>query len=172
MHLTTKQIAILLVPFLISGVIYFFDMDIVKNVHYLFPNYKEYTNKTLDKKAVIYLKIESKDKLYQEIQSDILARRENAKWVAERVLYKKMPPKPKNLYIREKDHFSSKIEKKKANLNNLKLQAVFSKDKVAIINEHFVKESSSLGGVKILKIEQNRVLLGYKKGKKWIYLFQ
>ena len=167
MHLTSKQITTLLIPFLLSFIIYFFDMDIVKNVQYLFPNYEEYTNKTLDKKAVTYLKIEAKGKLYQEIQDSIIARNTNAKWISERVLYKKM-----NKSKKIKRTFTHKVVKRRMNVKNLHLQAVFSKDKVAIINGHFVKESASIGGIKILKIEQERVLLNSKKGKKWIYLFQ
>ena len=171
MHLTTKQILTLIFPFFLTAVVYMVDMDIVKNVKYLFPNYEEYTNKSLDKKAVIYLQIESKDKFYQEIQNAIVARKENASWIVENVLYKKVPKElkrtPKQYYVPVKQ---KKVEKR-INFNNFKLQAVFSKDKVAIINGHFVKESSYLNGVQILQIKQDSVLLGYQKGKKWIYLF-
>jgi len=172
MHLTNKQLFTLIFPFLIGMIFYLFDMDIVKNVKYLFPNYEEYTNKTLDKKAVTYLKIEAKGKLYQEIQDAMIARNKNARWISEHVLYKKMNLKIKSNIKRTNSTLSRKITKKRLNAKNLQLQAVFSKDKVAIINGHFVKESASIGGVKILKIEQERVLLDFKKGKKWIYLFR
>ncbi len=171
MHLTTKQIATLLFPFVLAGIIYFFNIDIVKNVQYLFPNYQEYTNKTLDKKAVIYLQIESKDKLYQEIQNAVIARKENANWVVNKVLYQKVPQELKK--TSQQYYSSSKLQKvkKEINFNDFKLQAVFSKDKVAIINGHIVKELSHFNGVQILQIRHDSVLLGYKKGKKWIYLF-
>jgi len=171
MHLTTKQIMTLLLPFFLASIGYFFDMDIVKNIKYLFPNYEEYTNKTLDKKAVIYLQIESKDKLYQEIQNSIIARKTNAKWVVNNILYKKVPKELKKTPSNHSRYIQQKTVKKGVDFNDFQLQAVFSKDKVAIINGHFVKESSYLDGVHILQIKQDGVLLGYKKGKKWIYLF-
>ena len=168
MHLTTKQISVLLIPFLISAMVYIFDFDIVKNIKYLFPSYEEYTNKSLDKKATIYLKIESKDKLYQEIQENIKKRPQNAKWIVEKVFYKKLPKKSIEVINNKKTHGKKNFKEKELVWN---LEAVFSKDKVAIINGIVVKEKHLVDGAEVLKILDDRVLLSYKKGKKWIYLF-
>jgi hypothetical protein len=144
------------------GIVYAFSIDVVSNAKYLFPSYKGYTNETIDKKASIYIQIESKSKLYQEIQNKIDARKKNAQWIVDNVLYTRTV---KDLKA------SQEAVKKPLSIDDFKLQAVFSKHKVAIISGHLVKESSRLYGVHILKIQKDSVLLDYKKGKKWIYLF-
>ncbi len=164
MHLTTKQIATLLLPFLVAGVVYMFDFDIAKNIKYLFPVYKEYQDKTLDKKAAIYLQIESNGNLYQEIKKKIKNRKEEAKWIVEKVLYKKAPMQQTKKVVN-----TSEQNKKTP---TWKLEAVFAKLKVAIINGTVVKEHSTVDGARVLKILDNRVLLHSKKGKRWVYLFR
>ncbi len=163
MHLTAKQIALLLIPFVVTAVVYVFSFDIAKNIRYLFPVYEEYKNKTLDKKAAIYLKIESNGKLYQQIKEKIRNRRKNAKWVVTTVLYKKLPQKSMKIYTQNGTS--------KKNITSWKLEAVFSKLKVAIINGTVVKENGFVNGARVVKILDEKVLLSFKKGKKWVYLF-
>jgi hypothetical protein len=145
--------------------VYFFDTDITQNVKYLFPDYEEYTNKILDKKAEIYIKIKSKDKIYQTIKTKLKARGENATWVSEKILYSDIVvSKPKRKTSLKQKSIEKKIY--------WKLEAVFHNKKVAIINGKMVKVSSIVDGAEVLKIYSNKVLLKYKKGKRWVYLFQ
>ena len=169
MNLSIKQIAMLCLPFILSFAVYMFDTDIVKNIHYLFPSYEEYSNKTLDKKAEIYLKILSKDKNYQEIQEKVSDRKSYAKWVAEDVLYRDFTVKKEQV---QKGNSTKKIRKIRK-IYSWKLQAVFNKKKVAIINSKIVKLGSSIDNGKLIEIQESRVLIEYAKGlKKWIHLFQ
>ena len=168
MHLNAKQIFTLFIPFFIALIAYIFDFDIVKNIKYFFPTYKEYKNKSLDKKATIYLQIESKDKLYQKIQHDIQQRKEDAKWIAQYILYKKLPKAQVHQVHTQKLQTRPNKQKKP---NILKLEAVFSKDKVAIINGKIVKEGTFINHTKILKIFNDKVLIQQKRGKRWLYLF-
>lgn len=163
MHLTPKQIALLLLPFVITGVVYLFSFDIAKNIKYLFPVYEEYKNKTLDKKAAIYLKIEANGKLYQQIKTKIQNRRQNAQWVVDTILFKKLPNK------NEQKSQVQTVHKK--NTTTWRLEAVFSKVKVAIINGTLVRENSAINGARVVKILNDKVLLSSKKGEKWICLF-
>lgn len=166
MHLTGKQILLLFIPFLVSGFVYYFDTDIVKNVKHLFPSYEGYTNKTLDRKAEIYLKILSKDKIYQDIKEKMKNRETSTHWIAQDVLYKEFTNKQEVL---QSDNSKTKIAK----VHSWSLQAVFNKKKVAIINSKIVKLGSYINGAKLIYLEENRVLIQYNKGsKKWIHLFQ
>jgi len=165
MHLTNKQITTLLSPFLVAGVLFYFKDDIIQNIQSFFPKYEEYSNKALDKKASIYLQIESKDKLYQEIQNAVTARKENALWIADNILYTTELEKEKIVKRTQKPVVITTKPKP------LKLQAVFPEDNVAIINGHFVKKGSHYNGVEILNITQEGIQIKSKKGKKWIYLF-
>ncbi len=158
MHLTAKQISLLLLPFLITGIVYLFGFDIAKNIRHLFPAYKEYKNKTLDQKATIYLKLEADGKLYEAIKKKIEQRKKYAHWIVQTILYKAAP--------REKH-----VQKKRKKRTAWRLQAVFSKLKVAIINGTAVRENSYIYGAKVVKILDDKVLLKSKKGEKWLYLF-
>lgn len=169
MHLDSRQIILLIIPFFLSGSIYFFDMDIVQNVKYLFPSYQEYSNKRLDKKADIYLKILSKDKVYQDIQNRVTAREDSSQWIAQTILYKKLIDREKILY----NNSSSSSNKRVVKAYSWKLQAVFNKKEVAIINSKIVKLGSFIDGGKLIRIKEDRVLIQYNKGlKKWLHLFQ
>lgn len=160
MKLSKYQIFMLLIPFIVSSIVYIYNKEIIQNAGYFFDNYEEYSNKTLDNKIDIYLKISPKKQVYQEIEEKTGLRSANAEWVAENVLYKKGEIQIKTALQKE-----DKIDP-------LILQAVFPKKKFAIINDKILYERSTINGMKIIRIENHRVLLKYKKGLKWISLFQ
>ena len=168
MHLTSKQLLLLFLPLSFTLVVYYFSDNIVKNVKYLFPNYKEYFNKNLNEKATIYLQIEAKDKTYQTIQENLAKRPINSDWIANKILYTE--------YIdttpTEKRQSTSVAKRKTTRVRRWHLEAIFSQDNVAIINGHIVKLNTIINGSKLQKIETDKVLLENKKGKKWIYLFR
>ena len=166
MNLDIKQISMLSLPFILSFAIYMFDVDIVKNVKYLFPSYEEYSNKTLDEKADIYLKILSKDKIYQDIQKKVTDRKEYSQWIADEIF-------SKNITQKKLVRVEPKVTKKIQRTYSWKLQAVFNKKKVAIINSKIVKLGSTIDDGKLIKMQEDKVLIENPKGlKKWIHLFQ
>jgi hypothetical protein len=166
MHLNSNQLFRLSIPFLLSIVVYYFSDEITQNVKYLFPTYKEYRNKVLDKKADIYLKIEAKNKTYRTILHRLQEREKKAQWIADTILYKKV--KVENSVVQKKVLHASKKYTKTPSFN---VQAIFYNKKVAIINGKMVQESSILEGAKIIKIEKNKILIQHHKGTKWLYLF-
>ena len=166
MRLNRYQIIMLILPFVINGVVYMYNETIIYNISHFFSDYKEYANKDLEKKIDIYLKIDAKNKIYNEIEKKIALRDKNAKWIAENVLYEKAE-------IEQKAKIKQKaVVRKKTKNKVFRLTAVFPKKNLAIINGQIVREKSTINGVKIAKVENHRVLLRYKKGLKWVSLFQ
>ena len=164
MYLNAKQSLLLFIPFLIASVVYFFEDSIIANIRYFFPTYSEYTNKTLDKKADIYLQIDAKDKVYKEIKEKMRLRPQNTEWIVSSVLYKKLEKK-------KSDVAPSKIEKKKAKGSAWKLEAVFDKEKVAIINGKLVSIGSVIDHARVVDIKKETVCLEFTKGRKCLHLF-
>ena len=75
MRLSNWQLLMLGIPLIISGIVYVFSDDIVKNMHFLFPEYQEQSASViLNKKADTYLEIEKKSSLYREIEDKMAAR--------------------------------------------------------------------------------------------------
>ena len=159
MYLTNKQIFLLLLPLFIASIVYLFYEEIVANAKYIFPTYKEYKNAVLDKKADIYLKIDAKNSTYETILKKIATRKKEAPWVAATVLYKKttFKPIPKIIPLSQPKYFH--------------LEAIFFNKKVAIINGKIVYLYGTVDGAKLIRIEEDKVLLQLKKGKRWLYLF-
>ena len=166
MRLNRYQIIMLILPFVINGVVYMYNETIIYNISHFFSDYKEYANKDLEKKIDIYLKIDAKNKIYNEIEKKIALRDKNAKWIAENVLYEKAEIEQK-AKVKQKAVVHKKIKTKV-----FRLTAVFPKKNLAIINGQIVREKSTINGVKIAKVENHRVLLRYKKGLRWVSLFQ
>jgi len=160
MRLSKYQIMMLVFPFAVSGIVYIYNENIVQSISHFFSDYNKYSNQDLENKVDVYLKIDAKNKIYQEIEKKIVLRDKNAQWIAKNVLYEKAEVKQIAII--------PKKEKKKI----FKLEAVFPKKNLAIINGQIVREKSIIDGVKIVKIEDHYVLLRYKKGFKWVSLFQ
>ena len=168
MNLSSTQILNLIIPIVVAVVVYLFNDSIVQNAKYLFPTYQEYTNKMLDKKADIYLKIESKDKIYQEIRENRTLRKENAKWMAQNVLYKKQKKEYTPVSFTNKEEQAQKETKK---IYKWELQAIFPKKKIAIINNNIVKVGSKIDNAVVKDIKNDKVLIKYDEGLKWLYMF-
>ena len=163
MYLTVKQLLYLFIPFLIGMVVYMFEDSIVGNIQYFFPSYSEYTNKTLDKKADIYLKIDAKYKIYKEIKEKMRLRPESSSWVVDHIFYKKLQKKMRQ----EMPLQRHKREHKPV----WRLEAIFAKEKVAIINGKMVSIGSVVSGARIVEIKKEMVCLKSKKGKECLHLF-
>lgn len=161
MYLNSKQLSFLTFPFIISGLVYFFNAEIADNAHYIFPVNEKYSNKDLDAKTNTYLQIETEIKKYQDIEEKIAKRKNEAKWAADNLFNEK--------YQEYKPALNKQVESKQyAHI----VQALFPENKTAIIDDIIVKEGDVVYGDVIVKIEKARVQLKTKKGLKWLTLFQ
>ena len=159
MYLNIKHILSLLLPFLVAVVLYIFSEDIIQNIKYLFPKYNEYTNKILDKKVDVYLNIAKESDEFIKIQKKIALRNKNSQWIKKDFLYQDVS------IVQEK-------KTKKPHKNNiLELQMVYPKRNIAIINNKIVHINDKIGGMQLISIEADRILIKNKKGLRWINLF-
>ena len=156
MRLNGWQLFMLGIPFIIGSIVYIFSADIVKNIHFLFPEYQEQSSSIiLNEKADIYLNIEKKSSVYREIQEKIAARRSNSVWITDTVLYSKY----KNDQLEVQKHA-------------WKLQMVNPKMNTAIINGKLTRLNEMVDGALVVEIENLRVLLKHNERLEWVTLFQ
>ena len=156
MRLNGWQLFMLGIPFIIGGIVYLFSEDIVENMHFLFPEYQEQSKRImLTEKVDIYLDIEQKSSHYREIEDKITARRSNATWITDTILYSQ-----------------HKIDKLEVQKRAWKLEMVYPKRKIAIINGKLTGINEIVDGAKVVKIENLRVLLKHNERLEWVTLFQ
>lgn len=167
MHLSSKHLFLLILPFLLSFGVYFFKEEIVSNAHLFFPSYEKYSNEELDAKVAIYLQIESKHKLFKDVEEKMEFRKKEAIWAAYNLFYKKQEESKEQGSIKTT---TDKHISKKTSI--YKLQAVFPDDKTAIIDDSIVKEGGMLRDAKVIRVEDSKVLIKTSKGLQWLYLFQ
>ena len=60
MYLSSKQLFMLLLPLVVSFLIYSFNIEIIESGRSFFPSYKKYSNADLSTKIDNYLDIETK----------------------------------------------------------------------------------------------------------------
>ena len=162
MYLSRKQFFLLILPFMISLLVYYFNKELVDNAHYLFPTYKKYLNKDLDVKTNAYFQIESKYKSLQKIKNKSLLRKKNAKWATDNLFYKK-----------QEGARVASVKSASEKTYTYKLQALFPDDKTAIINNLIVKVGSKVDNTTVVtKITNYSVQIKTNKGLKWLSLFQ
>jgi len=164
LYLSSKQLAMIISPFIIASSAYFFNEEILGSASSIFANYNEYSNMELSKKVDMYLKIEEKYILYKEIQERIGQRKKNSEWIAREFFY----PQEKVLQTTSEVKSQQVVEKE----YHYSLEAIYPNNKVAIINGVLVHEGGSIEDAKIVEIKENSVLLKNKKGLKWLHLFQ
>lgn len=170
MYLSTKELFLLLSPFVVSFFIYFFGQEIIGTLHSVFPSYERYANSQIDAKMEKYLAIEGKHDIYAEIEDKTVVRKNESQWMAEHIFYRDAPiasaleveelqPEIKTVEVVEKEY-------------SYTLQALFPSDKTVIINDLILKEGDTLEGAKVMEIGSEKVLLKTNKGLKWLYLFK
>jgi len=164
MHLTNKQLLLLLTPLMFAVVIWLLGDTIVGNLRYFFPDCKEYKSRSFDRKISLYMGIKAK-KVKDErfIKMSSLVAKESD-WIVYDVLYK---PKIKIKKIKQK-----RLSYESYKPIPIKLNAIFYSFKTAIVNGKLVKEKGLINkNIKLDKIEKDRILIQDKKGKRWVYLF-
>jgi len=160
MYLSSRQLASLILPFVISFAVYIYSAEIISYIGYLFPTQEKYSNRDLNAKIDTYIQIEREKKTYEDVQQKVDAREGDAKWVANNLLY-------------EKQQSPDAVLGNQSDTKELsyKLQALFYDTKTAIINNIIVKEGSLIDESVVTKIEENRVQIKTKKGLKWLTIF-
>jgi hypothetical protein len=159
MHLSNKDFLKLLLPFILSFLIYNFNNELIYYAKYIFVNSKTYSQETLDKRVGYYLKIKNYKTVFTTILSNIKKREKNILWITDHLLYK---------YQKHPLNNTTKTPKTMRWI----LKAVFPQQKVAIINEKVIYINSKIGTARVVQIKKDKVLLKTHKGFKWIYLFQ
>jgi len=160
-HLSSRQLASLILPFAVSFGVYIYSAEIINNyAKYLFPIKEKYSSVDIDAKIDTYLQIQKEIETYRDIQKKVDAREGNTKWVANNLLYEKQQS-PDTVLVKQSD--TKEL--------SYKLQALFYDNKTAIINNLIVKEGSLIGESVVMKIEKNRVQIKTKKGLQWLTIF-
>jgi hypothetical protein len=156
MRLNGWQLFSLGIPFIFGGIVYLFSDDIVKNIHYLFPEYQDQSGSIMiNKKVDTYLEIEKKSGIYNEIEEKLASRRSDAIWITDSILYSK-----------------DEIIKEEAQELVWKLEMVYPKKNIAIINGKLAKINDIVDGARVVEIENLRVLLEHNERLEWVTLFQ
>ncbi|HFU75365.1 MAG TPA: hypothetical protein ENK66_03885 [Arcobacter sp.] len=165
MHLTKKQVLILFFPIIASLIVYILSTEIISFMKYIYPDYQEYNTKSLNKNVQIYNELAVKKETFNNIQKKVQQRKEYAKWMSSQVLYQKG-----DSY--KKENNASKRIASTVDVSKWRLEATFPTRNVAIINGKIIKLGSTFKQVKIVSIKDDKVLLQYKKGFQWVYMFK
>jgi hypothetical protein len=128
-------------------------------MHDTFPKIKSVRNNGFHKNVTEYLQINRDMKIYNEIIKEMDAKQNAINWISKDVLYKK--------YFAQNNRKSHSATVKPL----WRLEAVFPKHNMAIINSQFIHKGSTLNEAKIMQIKFDSVLLKTNKGLKWLHLF-
>jgi len=160
MYLSSKQILQLAMPVLLAvGLLYFQD-EILTFMHEKLPQHTMNKNHSINKEADMYLRLNKDMNLYNDIEKSVKKRKDSVLWISKNFIYNKK----KSLQSGTKIHKSAKKY-------IWKLQAVFPKHDMAIMNAQFVHTNSIINNAKVIKIRFDSVLLKTSKGLQWVYLF-
>lgn len=167
MHLSKHQLLLIFTPILISFIFYFIANMIVENINYFHPHYKEVKTTSLNTKTQIYLNLDTKKALFFTMKKNIKTRQTAASWISNTILYKKDQVKTSI----QKD-ITRAIAYKTNTFSTWRVEAIFPKQNIAIINGKILKLGAYINNAKIIKIKNDSILLKNKKGLKWVYIFK
>lgn len=168
MYLSSRHLFFILAPLLFSGFIFLFESDISGVIKELFIDTARYSNQEMESKVELYLDIDQKFQEYKTYEEKIASRANNIDFIADNILYAKEVKE--NAPIEIKQELPKAEEKKK--IVYYRLELIYPKDKVAIINGVIVREGMKIDDMKILSIKEDSVLIENKEGSKWLYLFK
>lgn len=169
MHLSKHQLLLISAPLLLTGVFYFISDMLVQNMHYLYPNYQEFQAKSLNNKTQIYLNLAAKKTLFYTMKENIKTRQAATTWISD-ALYEK--PEHKKELQSQKNNITSKTESQVKALPIFRVEAIFPKNNMVIINGKILHLGAYINDAKIIQIKNDSVLLQQKKGLKWLYIFK
>ena len=157
MYLSNKQMIQLAVPALLAVALLYFQDEILTLMHEELPQHK--VGKILSEEVNIYLRINRDINLYNTIEKKVKKRELSSAWLSKNFLYKK------------KSFKSEMKTQKKVKKYTWRLDAVFPKHDMAIMNAQFVHSNSIINNAKVIKIKFDSVLLKTSKGLRWVHLF-
>jgi len=170
MHLSKHQLFLISVPLLLGGVFYFISyMMLIPNMHYLYPNYQEFQAKSLNNKAQIYLTLATKKTLFYTMKENLATRQAATTWMSN-ALYEK--PVQEQEFQSQHSNLTSKTESQVKASPIFKVEAIFPKNNMVIINGKILHLGASINDAQIIQIKNDSVLLQQKKGLKWLYIFK
>ncbi len=159
MYLSNKQMLQLAMPILLAVVLLYFQDEILTFMHEKLPQHTMNKDHRINEKANIYLRLNRDMNIYNDIEKNVKERKISSVWISKNFIYKK-----------KKLQSDTKIQKKTKKYI-WKLEAVFPKHDMAIINTQFVHTNSVINKAKVIKIKFDSVLLKTSKGLQWVYLF-
>lgn len=147
----------LAMPLLFATVLLYLQDEIMTLMHEELPQHE--AGKILSEEVNMYLRINNDMDIYNTIEKKVKTREASFVWVDKNFIYKKKALKS---VVKTKN----KIKK-----YAWKLEAVFPKHNMAIINAQFVHTNSTINSAKVIKIKFDSVLLKTSKGLRWVHLF-
>ena len=159
MYLSNKQMLQLAIPILLAVVLLYFQDEILTFMHEKLPQHTMNKNHSINEEADTYLRLSRDMNLYNDIENNVKERKIASVWISKNFIYEK-----KELQS------DTKIQK---NIKKYiwKLEAVFPKHDMAIINAQFVHTNSVINQATVIKIKFDSVLLKTNKGLQWVHLF-
>jgi len=163
MFLNNKQMLKLLSPFLVVGLILYFQDDITRMLLKYLPVHKEVVRNILNNQMQQYLKVSRDMKPYEKISKKAVLRQKYLQWTIDKVIYDKISDHPVGVI--------QNIKVSKQSVKIWRVEAIFPDEKIAIVNSKIVKEGSKIDGAMVKKIKNDMILLKTLEGLKWIKLF-
>lgn len=159
MYLNKKQASLLVAPFAVAILFFYFENEILSWMRTTFPSYKNSANSAFNEEVNEYLRVGSDMKDFEDVETKIQKRKEASQWIAKKLFYKKEYKKVTN------------TQKKSVQKPTWSIEAIFPKYNMVIINSQFAHKGSIINNAKIMQIKFDRVLLKTNKGLQWVHLF-
>jgi len=159
MYLNKKQASLLVAPFAVAMIFFYFENEILSWMQITLPSYKNSANNAFNEEVNEYLRLGRDVKVFESIETKIQKRKEASQWIAKKLLYKKEYKKVTN--------GQQKSEQKPT----WRVEAIFPKHNMVIINSQFAHKGSIINKAKIMQIKFDSVLLKTDKGLQWVHLF-
>lgn len=179
MHLDNKSLFILISPFILAGILWFFSDILLKSFSPDFESSEPTRASMLKTQEESYQFIIQHKEEYSSLLSKIRTREENRFFISERLYTPHtigastksldlspppMPPPPLLLFNEGNitAHSSS----------SWSVQMVMPDHQSAIINNKIYRVGESKNGVKLLDVTPSKIYIQTPKGKQWVKLFQ
>ncbi|MDD5716547.1 MAG: hypothetical protein PHW64_01990 [Sulfuricurvum sp.] len=176
MYLDAKALGLLFSPFILAGILWSFIDIFVSPIGELFEPVQQQTPPIMESKRDNYLYLGLQKVPHENVLKKIRLREENRFWISERLYTPSdippmngpkvslgLLPPPALLQYSE-----GNITQPTASWS---IQMVMPEQNMAIINNKILRVGQRIDGVKLLQVENNRVLIQTTKGDQWVKLF-
>lgn len=178
MHLSNKELGILVSPFIVAGVLWIFNEAYIDSLNVFFEPVQPPYNSVVAEKGEAYRFIQQNKENYSTLLKKINSRESNSFWIAERLFNPNihsistispspsvtplLPPPP--LIPFSEGNISGPTQ-------SWSVQMVLPEQNMAIINNRIIRVNQRIDGVQLLEVKQDQVLIKTTKGKQWVKLF-